>query len=180
MMIQTQTLPNNLFLFNPVHDPFVRGDMRTLPTAMTTQQAMRYFILLLLLVALPVSLMITLLVSLTGRNILFLLPCEILAAVMACSYVAFMGYQHDRALVHSGKVVIGEIIDCDARPVLGAPGHRVVTRMSYRFATPDNKAVVRTVNLEHIRQQLPDGRHYPQVGTKIAVLYADSRHQMLL
>jgi hypothetical protein len=147
---------------------------------MTTQQAMRYFVLLLLLVALPVSVLISVLVSLTGRSIFVLLPTELLAALVACGFVAFMGYRHDRALIRSGKVVIGEVIDCDARPVLGAPGHRVVTRMSYRFATPDNKAVVRTVNLEHIRQQMPDGRHYPQVGTKIAVLYADSRHQMLL
>jgi hypothetical protein len=36
------------------------------------------------------------------------------------------------------------------------------------------------VNLAHIRQQMPDGRRYPVVGTKIAILYADSRHHMLL
>ena len=179
-MTHTQQFPNSLFLFNPQHDPFLRGDIHTLPTAMTVSQAIRYFAVLLLLIALPASLLITLLVSLTGRNVSFLLPTEIIVAIAACSFVAFMGYWHDRALIRSGKIVIGEVIDCDSRAVLGAPGHRVVTRMRYRFATPENEAMVKTVNLEHIRQQMPDGRRYPEVGTKIAILYADSRHHMLL
>ncbi|MDQ7035563.1 MAG: hypothetical protein Q9P01_12215 [Anaerolineae bacterium] len=179
-MIQTQNIPNNLFLFNPLHDPFIRGDMPTLPTAMKPSHALRYFFILLILVALPASLIITLLISLTGRNVFVLLPVEIIAAFVACAYIALMGYWHDRALLRSGKVLIGEVIDCDTRPVIGTASHRIVTRMRYRFATPDNTSVVKTVNLAYSRQQLPDGRRYPQVGTKIAVLYADSRHQMLL
>jgi hypothetical protein len=177
-MIHSQQFSNNLFLFNPQHDPFVRGDMPTLPTAMTVSQSLRYFATLLLTIALPTSLLITLLVWLTGHSVLFLLPTEILVAIVVCGFVAFMGYWHDRALVRSGKVVVGEVIDCDSRTLMGAD--RVITRMRYRFATPDNQAVVKTVNLAHIRQQMPDGRRYPAVGTKIAILYADSRHHMLL
>lgn len=179
-MIQTQGIPNNLFLFNPLHDPFIRGNNRILPTALTPLQALRYFFVLLMLVAIPVSLIITLLISLTGRNVFVLLPVEVIAAFVTCAFVTLMGYWHDHALTRSGKVVIGEIIDCDTRSVTGAASHRIVTRMRYRFATPNNTSVIKTVNLAHIRQQLPDGRRYPQVGTKIAVLYADSRHQMLL
>jgi hypothetical protein len=179
-MIRSQQFPNNLFLFNPQHHSFVRGDLPTLPTTMTVPQALRYFALLLLTIALPASLLITVLVSLTGHSVLFLLPTEILVAILVCGFVAFMGYWHDRALVRSGKVVVGEVIDCDSRALIGAPGHRVITRLRYRFATPENQAVVKTVNLAHIRQQMPDGRRYPAVGTKIAILYADSRHHMLL
>lgn len=179
-MIQTQQFPSNLFLFNPQHDSFIRGDVRVLPTVMTPQQAIRYFATLFLLIALPASLIITLLISLTGRHIFLLLPIELLAAILACAFVTMMGYWHDHALMRSGKIVIGEIIDADSRPVIGTPSQRTITRLKYRFATPDNQAITKTISLEHIRQHLPDGRRYPEVGTKIAVLYADSRHQMLL
>jgi hypothetical protein len=179
-MIQIQQLPNNLFLFNPQHGSFLRGEVQTLPTAMTRQQALRYFGALLLTVALPASLLITVLIAMTGRDVTSLLLIELASAIFACGYVAFMSYRHDRALMRHGQIVIGEIIACDRRPIGGLPGHRIVTRMRYRFATPQNKPIVKTVNFDHHRQYLPDGRRYPDVGTKIAILYADRHHQLLL
>lgn len=168
-----------LFLFNLIHRDFVDGN--TSITTLTTRKiAVRKYVFLMFFIALPLVITITVLIALAGYRIELLLITEILTALIASAYFILRQYLKDRVLRHQGDLVYGEIIRQEIIPRYSGLGANVVTRIFYRFSTPDSERIIRWVEFNNMTNHLPDGRKYPEVGTPIVILYAnDSNHKLL-
>lgn len=171
---------NRLFLFNTIHENFVHGDDKHFPSAVTRKKAVRQYVFLMFVIALPMVLTITLLIAVAGFNIQLLLIVELVTALIICAYFVLRQYLRDRVLRYDGIIIYGEIVRQEMLPIYGSMGTSTVTRIFYRFATPDNERKIDSVDLSNITHRMPDGRKYPSAGTPIAVLYAnDNNHRLL-
>lgn len=179
-MTYTRSIPQNLFLFNTQHAALIRGESQQIPSAMNRRKAIAHFGALFLTIALPISLLLSAIVALTGRNIGLLLTVELSTSLFFCIFVVLMSLRHDRKLKQDGQIIIGEIVNADTRLRFGRVGSSTITYLRYQFQTPESNLITKSIELHHTQGRLPDGRKYPAVGAKIAVLYSDPRHLMLL
>lgn len=170
---------HRLFLFNLVHDAYVKGESSELPSATTLNRAIRQYVFLMLLIALPMVIAISLLTSFSGHRIVVLLPILLLVSLIACAYFVITAYWRDKQLLRSGKIVFGEVLRQDIIPAY-AVGTSTLTRIIYRFHTPSNERRIGKIDLAHVILRMPDGRKYPTAGTPIAVLYANDKNYKLL
>lgn len=168
-----------LYLFNTIHNEFVNGDDSVLPTAVTRKIAVRQYVFLMLVIALPMMIIITSLVAIAGYHIELLLIVEFLTALVACAYFVLRRYFKDRELRYKGQIIYGEVIRQDILPYSNI-GTSTVTRIFYRFLSPEKERIINFVDCAYITQRLPDGRKYPPVGTTIAILYANETNHTLL
>ena len=166
--MQRNRARNHLFLFNTLHEDFVNGNEEEFPSAVTRKKAVRQYVFLMFVIALPMVLAITLLVAVAGFPIEFLLLVELVTAFSVCAYFVLQRYLRDRVLRHEGVVVYGEIVRQELLPVYGNMGTSIVTRIFYRFMTPENERKIASVDLSNITHRMPDGRKYPEAGTPIA------------
>jgi hypothetical protein len=171
---------SSLFLFNILHEDFVRDESTLLPTMITAQRAIRQYLFLMFLIAFPMMIAITLLISLTGHQILLLLALELLTALLTCAYFVSGWYLRDKKLLNKGQIVFGEVMRQEILPGYANIGTSTITRIHYRFVTPENERVINSIDLSSVMHRLPDGRKYPQAGTAIAVLYANEKNHKLL
>lgn len=177
MFTKTQ---QSVFIFNSEYRTLAEMMDNGLPVYVDVRHVLRYFAMVFGLVALPMSLVIILLVQIAGYSIWLLLPIELLAALLISFYYAFRWYRRWTALAERGQVIYGEIIHSDALPAFTRLSNATTTRFYYRFFTPDNERVVDQVELNYAAQRMPDGRKYPDVGARVAVLYASPKDYALL
>lgn len=171
---------NNLFLFNLLHEDFVQGTADCLPTLITRERAIRQYLFLMFLIAFPIIIITTFLISLTGHRITLILPAQLLTALLTCAYFVLGWYWRDKKLSKDGQLVFGEVLRQEILPSYPQIGTSTITRIHYRFLTPRNERVINSITLSNIMHRMPDGRKYPQVGTPIAVLYANPKNHKLL
>lgn len=176
----SQNQHNNLFLFNTIHEDFVCDETKLLPTMVTAKRAIRQYLFLMFLIAFPMIIAITLLISFVGHRITLLLPVELLTALLTCGYFVCGWYLRDKKLVNKGNIIFGEITRQEILPGYANIGTSTITRIHYRFVTPDNERVINSIDLSNVMHRMPDGRKYPQQGTPIAVLYANEKNHKLL
>ncbi len=169
-----------LYLFDINHRDFVSGNDAVLPTAVTRKIAVRQYVYLMFFVAFPLILLITLLVAIAGYHIEFLLVVELITALVTCAYFVLSRYLKDRELRYKGQILYGEIIRQDMLPSYSGIGTGTVTRLFYRFVTPENERIVNFVDCAYSAFRMPDGRKYPKVGTPIAILYASPKNHKIL
>lgn len=169
-----------LFLFDPMHNDFVEGEVNSLPTAVTRKIAVRQYVYLMFLVASPLILLITVLVAMAGYQVQLLLIVEIITALVTCAYFVLKRYLQDRVLRHHGNIVYGEIVRHEILPTYSGVNSGIITRIFYRFITPDNERIINWIDYEQIANRLPDGRTFPEVGTPVAILYANEKNHKLL
>lgn len=173
-------LNERLFLFRPVHEPFVMGQLTELPTAVTRKKAVRQYVFLMFAIATPMIIIITGLVALAGYDFELLLLVEITTALITCAYFVLRRYLQDRLLRHQGKIVYGEIVRHEMLPGYANMGSAIITRIFYRFKTLDDNHITTSVDLAYAMNRLPDGRKYPEPGTQVAVLYVNEKNHRLL
>jgi hypothetical protein len=171
---------HRLFLFNLAHDAYVEGKSSEFPTATTLSRAIRQYVFLMLLIALPMILFISLLTSFAGHRIIVLMPILLLVSLLVCAWFVIAGYWRDRKLLRSGKIVFGEVLRQDIIPAYANIGTSTITRIIYRFHTPENERKIGKIDFAHVMLRMPDGRKYPAAGTPIAVLYANDKNYKLL
>ncbi len=177
MHLQTS---QGLYLFDIRNRDFVSGDESILPTAVTRKIAVRQYVYLMFIIASPLILFITLLVAIAGYHIEFLLIVELLTALITCAYFVLSRYWKDRELRRKGQIIYGEIIRQDILPSYSGIGAGTVTRLFYRFITPEKERIINFTDCAYIAYRMPDGRKYPKVGTPIAILYANNKNHKLL
>ena len=163
--MQRQNTLNRLYLFNLVHQEFVEGKLAVFPTAVTRKIAVRQFVYLFLLIALPMVLFITVMIAWAGYQIEFLLLVELVTALVSCAFFVLRGYLKDRVLRYKGNVIYGEVIRQEEMPGYANIGTSTITRIFYRFINPQEKTVIDCIDLNHVMHRLPDGRKYPEPGT---------------
>ncbi|MEL6403177.1 MAG: hypothetical protein AAFR81_02330 [Chloroflexota bacterium] len=171
---------NHLFLFRPIHQPFVMGELDTLPTAVTRKRAVRQYVFLMFIIAAPMIAIITSLVAFAGYDYEWLFLVQVATALLTCAYFVLRRYLQDRILRHNGKVLYGEVIRHEMLPGYANISSSIITRIFYRFKVADDAYVVDSVDLGYAMNRLPDGRKYPEPGTSIAVLYANEKNHRLL
>jgi hypothetical protein len=171
---------HGLFLFNLLHENFVRGESQFLPTLVTGKRAIRQYLFLMFLIAFPIILVIILLISLTGHRVTLLLPVELLTALLTCGYFVTGWYLRDKKLVHQGQIVFGEVMRQEILPGYANIASSSITRIHYRFVSPDSKRLINSIDIVNVMHRMPDGRKYPEAGTSIAVLYANEKNHKLL
>ena len=171
---------NRLYLFNLVHRDFVEGKLDVFPTAVTRKFAVRQFVYLFLLIALPMVLFITVMIAWAGYHIEFLLIVELVTALLSCAYFVLRGYLKDRGLRYKGNIIYGEVIRQDEIPGYANIGTSTITRIFYRFINSQEKPVIACIDLNNVMHRLPDGRKYPAPGTPVAILYANDKNHKLL
>lgn len=171
---------NPLYLFNLTHREFVDGDVDKFPTAMTRKFAIQQFVYLFLIVALPMVILITTMVGWAGYRVEFLIPVEFFTAVISCAYFVVKDYLKDKILRDRGTILYGEVIRKDKLPGFKNIGASTVTRIFYRFAKPEQEAIIAYIDFSYQRHSLPDGRKYPETGTSVAILYANDKNHKLL
>src|SRR5690242_8022929 len=132
---------HRLFLFNLANDAYVEGKSTELPTATTLNRAIRRYVFLMLLIAVPMVIAISLLTSFAGHRIIFLLPILMLVSLIVCAVYVVGGYLRDRTLLRSGKIVFGEVLRQDIVPAYTL-GTSTLTRIIYRFNTPNNERII--------------------------------------
>lgn len=170
---------HRLFLFNTAHEAYLNGETSELPTVVTLSRAIRQYVFLVLLIALPMIIAIILGTSLAGHRIVILFPTLLIVSLLVCAYFVLGGYWRDKQLLQSGKIIFGEVLRQDIIPAY-ALGTSTLTRIIYRFATPENERKIGKIDLAHVILRMPDGRKYPTAGTPIAVLYANDKNYKLL
>jgi hypothetical protein len=170
---------HRLFLFNLAHDAYVEGKSTELPTATTLNRAIRQYVFLMLLIALPMVIAISLLTSFAGHRIVVLMPILLVVSLIVCAGYVMSSYWRDRNLLRSGKILFGEVLRQDIVPAYTI-GTSTLTRIIYRFQTPNNERIIGKIDLAHVILRMPDGRKYPTAGTPIAVLYANDKNYKLL
>jgi hypothetical protein len=167
------------FVFTLQHEHYLHGENPRPAALLTGKQAIQQFNILFGMITLPMILVITLLVSLAGHPVQLLLPILLLTGLTASSYFAYRRYHRDRKLSLKGQVIYGSIVHREElAPYPSATG--TITRVIYRFQMPDGTVHVDRQDLSFPGDRLPDGRKYPQVGTPVAVLYADPHTYLLL
>lgn len=171
---------HQLFLFNPLHNDFVAGEVAIFPTAVTRQKALKQYIYLLCFIALPMIVIITVLVALIGYRIELLLLVQLFTAAITCAYFILNRYFCDRVLRYHGTVLYGEVLRQEVLPSIQTIGSGSTTRIIYRFMTPDEQVIIDSVDMLSLMNRLPDGRKYPEAGVQIAVLYANKNNHKLL
>ncbi|MEO1289207.1 MAG: hypothetical protein AAFV93_15695 [Chloroflexota bacterium] len=169
-----------LFLFNVAHRAFVEGNESTFPTAVTRKIAVRQYVFLMFVIASPLILAITVLVAMAGYPVQLLLIVEIITALATCAYFVLKRYLKDRVLRYQGNIVYGEVVRHEVLPTYSGARSGIVTRIFYRFVTPSNERLINWVDYEQIANRLPDGRQFPDIGTPVAVLYANDKNHKLL
>src|SRR5688572_10801072 len=170
---------HRLFLFNMAHEAYVNGESSELPTIVTLSRAIRQYVFLVLLIALPMIIAIILGTSLAGHRIVILFPTLLIVSLLVCAYFVLGGYWRDKRLLQSGKIIFGEVLRQDIIPAYTI-GTSTLTRIIYRFPTPENERKIGKIDLAHVILRMPDGRKYPVAGTPIAVLYANDKNYKLL
>lgn len=173
-------LNRHLFLFRLIHEPFVTGELATLPTAVTRERAIRQYVFLIFVVAAPMIIIITSLVAFAGYEYEWLFLVQMMTALLTCAYFVLHRYLQDRILRHQGRVLYGEVIRHEMMPGYATMSSSIITRIFYRFKVADDAYVVDSVDLSFAMNRLPDGRKYPEPGTPIAVLYANDKNHRLL
>jgi hypothetical protein len=168
----------NIFLFNSQNKPIITGQVQSI-TPITIAYTLRYFAMLFLLIALPLIVLIVALVSWAGYSVRLMLPVQLLVGGLVCAYLSLAMHLRWRRLATHGHILYGEIIHSDTQPSFNL-STTVTTRITYRIITPQNQRVIDTVDLRYPAQRLPDGRRYPGVGARIAVLYVDQENHTLL
>lgn len=168
-----------LYLLDMIHQDFVEGNESILPTAVTRKVAVRQYVYLMFFVAFPLIILITLLVSIAGYHIEFLLTVELLTSLVTCAYFVISRYIKDRELRRKGQIIYGEVIRQDIIPSYSI-GTSSITRIFYRFITPEKERIINFIDCAYIAHRLPDGRKYPKVGTSVAILYATDKNHKLL
>lgn len=179
-MQQRKRTGSRLFLFNTLHEDFVEDTDTDFPTAVTRKKAVRQYVFLMLVIAFPMIIAITVLVAIAGFRIEFLLVVELVTALITCAYFVLKRYLQDRVLRYKGQVIYGEIIRQEILPAYGNIGTSTFTRIYYRFLTPDNERKISSIDLADVMHRMPDGRKYPEAGTPIAILYANENNYKLL
>lgn len=169
-----------VFLFDTHHESFLQEQGGTIIGATTKGRAFQKFMVMFFLVALPIALAISLLVRIAGYNIVILLPFELLLGAVMSACFAFISYRQDHHLLTQGTVIYGEIVHSETQPVYTNIANNLATRLHYRFMTPNQETVIGKIDLNYPMQRLPDGRKYPEIGSKIAVLYADTKNHQVL
>lgn len=169
-----------LYLFNPAHRDFVDGDVDKFPTAITGKFAIRQFVYLFLLIALPMVIFITAMVALVGYRVEFLLLVELFTALMTCTYFVLGAFLKDRVLYNEGNIIYGKVIRQEQMPGYSKIATSTVTRIFYHFINPEQERVIASIDLNYMRHSLPDGRKYPVEGTPVAILYANDKNHKLL
>ena len=170
---------HRLFLFNLLHEDYVKGESSEFPSATTLNRAIRQYVFLMLSTALPMVLAISLLTNFAGHRVVVLLPTLLLVSLLVCAYFVLGGYWRDKKLLRSGKIIFGEVLRQDIMPAY-ALGTSTITRIIYRFPTPDNERIIGKIDLAHVILRMPDGRKYPTAGTPIAIVYANEKNYKLL
>jgi hypothetical protein len=170
---------HRLFLFNLLNEAFVNGESSELPTAITLNRAIRQYVFLVLLIALPMVIFIVLGTSLAGHRIVILFPTLLLVSLLVCAYFVLRAYWRDKRLLQSGRIIFGEVLRQDIIPTYTI-GTSTITRIIYRFNTPENERKIGKIDLAHVILRMPDGRKYPAAGTPIAVFYANDKNYKLL
>lgn len=183
-MLWTDTMPSRqyeaLFLFDNKHRVFIKDNER-LPVIVKPSYGLRYFSAIFFAIALPIVVIITLLVQFAGYDIWLLLPVELITAAALSAYFAFKSYWRWRGLSSNGQILYGEIIHSDTLPAVnGMMTNNTINRIYYEFTTPDRENVIHNVDLNYQGERLPDGRKYPDIGTRIAILYAGKNNHVLL
>lgn len=171
---------NNLFLFNLLHQKFVQGETNILPTLITRQRAIRQYMFLMFLIAFPIIILITVLISMSGHRITLILPAELITALLTCAYFVCSWYLRDRKLRKQGQIIFGEVMRQEILPTYAKIGTSTITRIHYRFLTPNNERLINSIDFSSVIHRMPDGRKYPQAGTPVAVLYANEKNHKLL
>lgn len=169
---------NKIFLFNTQNRPLLTGDIAH-PQPITLSYAIRYFALIFFAVGLPMMLLISLLVMAAGYPVRFMLPIQLVITLGMSVYFTMRMFIKWRTLAQEGRILYGEIIHRETQPNFTL-SNNIVTLLHYRIITPDNDHVGDRVSLTHPNQRMPDGRKYPDVGTRIAVLYASDQNHTLL
>ena len=170
---------HRLFLFNLNNEAYVNGESSEIPTVVSLNRAIRQYVFLVLLIALPMVLCIVLGTSLAGHRIVVLFPLLLIVSLLVCAYFVFSSYWRDKRLLQSGRIIFGEVIRQDIIPTY-AIGTSTITRIIYRFHSPENERKIGKIDLAHVILRMPDGRKYPVAGTPIAVLYANDKNYKLL
>jgi hypothetical protein len=170
---------HRLFLFNLANEAYVNGESSELPTAVTLNRAIRQYVFLVLLIALPMVLCIVIGTSLAGHRVVVLFPTLLILSLVVCAYFVLGSYWRDKRLLQSGRVIFGEVLRQDIIPTY-ALGTSTLTRIIYRFQSPENERRIGKIDLAHVILRMPDGRKYPSAGTPIAVLYANEKNYKLL
>jgi hypothetical protein len=165
------------FLFTQQHESFLRGTHSRPAALITGVQAFQQFSILFCFVALPITLLISVPVSLAGYSLQLLLPALLLTGIASSCYFAWQRYQHDKRLSTTGNILYGMIMQHEQ--IAGYLPGSTVTRILYRFQLPDGETRYHHRDLSFPDERLPDGRTLPQPGTPIAILYAD-QHTLLL
>ena len=169
-----------IFLFDTKHEVFVQGDS-PLPVIVKPSYGLQYFGALFFFISLPIVIVMSMLVQFAGYDIWLLLPVEIGSAIILSAYFAFKSYWRWRALSKNGRVILGEVIHSDTLPAMnGVVTNNNITRIYYQFDTPDADSIIHNVDLNYPSERLPDGRKYPDIGTRVAVLYAGKNNHALL
>ena len=141
-----QTSTQRLFLFNLAHRDFVDGNDTHISTLTTRKIAVRQYVFLMFFVASPLIIIITVLIALAGYRIELLLITEIMTALIASAYFILRRYLKDRVLRHQGDLVYGEVIRHELLPRYSGIGASVVTRIFYRYSTPDSERIIRWID----------------------------------
>jgi hypothetical protein len=170
---------HRLFLFNMAHEAFVNGESSEFPTAVTLNRAIRQYVFLVLLIALPMVIFIVLGTSLAGHRIVVLFPTLLIVSLLVCAYFVLSGYLRDKRLLQSGRIVFGEVLRQDIIPAYTI-GTTTITRIIYRFPISETERKIGKIDLAYVILRMPDGRKYPTAGTPIAVLYANDKNYKLL
>lgn len=177
--MQERHSSNRLYFFDLIHHDFVAGEEKVFPSAVTRDIAIKQFSYLMLVIALPMIIFITLMISLAGYDYELLIIVEIVTAVFVCGYFVLRRYLKDRELRHHGQIIFGQVVRVDESGYTGIGSSNLV-RVYYRFLNNENRRVIAYVDLNYVMHRLPDGRKYPSPGTPVAILYASEQNYKLL
>ncbi|GEM_PF-4478106 len=130
-------------------------------------------------VVLPTACMVTLLFGISAPSVNRVMVFVLVAGVMLFIVVRMFskGFSVMQRLKRDGKIAVGEITQIDTEPVKGKPkGARAHVR--FKDATGEPIEVIKRIS--DAADKLRDGRPLPDVGLKVAVLYADASLHVIL
>lgn len=169
-------LPADLFVFNPDNRGYINGKSPYLANKVTFSKVLRFALILLVFVLIPLAAVFYLLFSLLLKDqALTYTIIVVVGMLIAIGYVAFLGYRNGRRLEKEGKLVLGKVVKYDTRLAADTKGYKSGTRIHYMFTTSNGDELVGSKIISSSSTHLKDGRELPQPGTPIAILHLDSK-----
>ena len=177
---KAKNLPENLFLFREQNRDFVAGKASK-PFVTKPQVVMKRWLYLVLIVVVPIAVILALLfITTTDLPLVNAILYSFIFAVCLTSFFIFIGFRFRSTLYKSDTVLIGHITSYEDAPMYSKSGITQGTRLKYTFTTPNGRKIEASLPVSTNKDLLVDGRDFPEVGTPVAVLYANDSVYTLL